>query len=412
MNKYYKRYFDSIVQDQSQKQEAERSFGQQMLPVMVAGTIGVVFIHILSFCAAVIYPAYQVDVMTGYFSIGLIVGAAGVFTLIEIPKFVFTKTVFENYFQSGIISYGMALIAFCFFAVSILSSTNGVPLAVNRLSPDAVLISLDDIESKYNQEREQALAFWTPQIEKHSTEADEYFSTYAKYYESEDRIRLTSSGNVRETHASLEADESNARKDLNSQLKDIEFRKNQEIKEAKIENVQRKESHEYRKNNAGEISFWLMLALEFIYVLYIAGKYYYKDRCKREQQESPTEQESTGVNRTEQESTQQDTTRVVPLKTQQEQDQTEQPNKDDSQEVRAKQNKTKPIGFQQHGSVFMPDKGTEPRVRYQTKKGAWKEYTAAEMRGMAKKKTASESWKKELESLALKADKFKAKNKG
>jgi len=408
MNKYYKRYFDSVIQDQSQEINEERSFGQQLFPVMVSGTIGVVFIHIISFFAAVIFPAYHIEVLFGSFGIGLLFGFVGVFIFIEIPKFVLTKTVFENYFESKIISYGMAFGALCFFSLSVASSTNGIPLAVNRLSPDAVLIDLEDIESKYNDQKQQALDFWTPQINKHSKEADEYFATYASYYKKEDRVRLTSGGNVRETHASLEADESNARKDLNSQLKDIDIRKNQEIKEAKIENAERKESHAFRKENAGNISFWIMLVLEFVYIAYIAGKYYYKDRCKREQQESPDEQQSTEVNRTEQESTDQNKTRVVPMST--EQEQTEQENKTDFQEVAAEQKKTKPIGFQQHGSVFIPDIGTEPRVRYQTKKGTWKEYTAAKLRSMANRKTVSKEWKEELESLALKADKFKAKN--
>ena len=54
MNSYYNNYEKRKEQQRQVVEKKERSFGQQMYPVAIAGNIGKILIHIFSFSAAVI----------------------------------------------------------------------------------------------------------------------------------------------------------------------------------------------------------------------------------------------------------------------------------------------------------------------------------------------------------------------
>ena len=282
MNIFYNNYRQQKELEDSKEEDNDRSFRQQMYPVFVAANLGKFIIHLLSFSAAVILPAYGFELLFNSFYLGLIVGFVMVLVFIELPKWSTINTIFENYFDSNIVSYGLSLFAVCLIAPSIASSTFGVPLLVARLSPAAATISLDDIEDKHKKKRFEAVNYFEPQIYKYDKEAKDYFKKYSKYYTSEDRRRLSSAASVKLPYNKLLAAHSTAQERLNIRIDSIDSRLSVEMAAAIADNRIIVQEHRFKKDNAGNIAFWLMLVLELCYILIVWGVKYYEHRSKLE----------------------------------------------------------------------------------------------------------------------------------
>ena len=282
MNIFYNNYRQQQEIEDSKEEEIDRSFRQQMYPVFIAANLGKFIIHLLSFSAAVILPAYGFELLFNSFYLGLIVGFVMVLVFIELPKWSTINTIFENYFESKIISYGLSLFAVCLIAPSIASSTFGVPLLVARLSPAAATISLDAIEAKHKKKRFEAVNYFEPQIYKYDKEAKDYFKKYSKYYASEDRVRLSSAASIKLPYNKLLAAHSTAQERLNIRMDSIESRLSTEMAAAIADNRIIVQEHNFKRDNAGNIAFWLMLVLELCYILIVWGVKYYEDRGKKE----------------------------------------------------------------------------------------------------------------------------------
>jgi len=386
MNTYYQNFQAKRSENKKNETEINRPFGEQLFPLVVAGTIGKGIIHVLSFCGAVILPAYGFDLLFGSFYIGLLLGFIFVLVFIEIPKWSVVATISENYFESGIISYGLALVALLFIAPSIASSTYGVPIAVWWLSPDAEIVNVIDIENKHNLEVNKAMARWEPQINKHSVDAAEYFEANKKRDNVTKEWRLSSSKAVKYPYNEMLKAEKEATKALNSRLDSIQVYRERDIQEAKAKNKTIVASHNFKKENAGNIAFWVMLCLEFAYVLIVFGLGYIKYRSR-------IELEGIEPNQPEQ-------NRIVHIRT--ETNKTEQGQQTKKQAVA----KERTIGFEhdQHGKIFTPQGATEPRVKYKKKKGGYAEYTKAELIRMANRKKGSDEFKAECKRLASTMD--------
>jgi len=284
MNIFYNNYRQQKELEDSKEEEIDRSFRQQMYPVFVAANLAKFIIHLLSFSAAVILPAYGFELLFNSFYLGLIVGFVMVLVFIELPKWSTINTIFENYVDSKIISYGLSLFAVCLIAPSIASSTFGVPLLVARLSPAAATINLDDIEEKHKKKRLEAVNYFEPQIYKYDKEAKEFFKKYSKYYKSEDRVRLSSvyTADSDSPYNKLLAAHSTAQERLNIRIDSIDSRLSVEMAAAIADNRIIVQEHRFKKDNAGNIAFWLMLVLELCYILIVWGVKYYEDRGKKE----------------------------------------------------------------------------------------------------------------------------------
>ena len=282
MNIFYNNYRQQKELEDSKEEEIDRSFRQQMYPVFVAANLGKFIIHLLSFSAAVILPAYGFELLFNSFYLGLIVGFVMVLVFIELPKWSTINTIFENYFDSNIVSYGLSLFAVCLIAPSIASSTFGVPLLVARLSPAAATISLDDIEDKHKKKRLEAVSYFEPQIYKYDKEAKDYFKKYSKYYASEDRRRLSSAASIKIPYNKLLAAHSTAQERLNIRIDSIDSRLSVEMAAAVADNRIIVQEHNFKRDNAGNIAFWLMLVLELCYILIVWGVKYYEHRSKLE----------------------------------------------------------------------------------------------------------------------------------
>ncbi len=282
MNIFYNNYRQQMELEDSKEEEIDRSFRQQMYPVFVAANLGKFIIHLLSFSAAVILPAYGFELLFNSFYLGLIVGFVMVLVFIELPKWSTINTIFENYFDSNIVSYGLSLFAVCLIAPSIASSTFGVPLLVARLSPAAATIDLDAIEDKHKKKRLEALSYFEPQIKKYDKEAKDYFKKYSKFYASEDRRRLSSAASIKMPYNKLLAAHSTSQERLNIRIDSIDSRLSVEMAAAIADNRIIVQEHNFKRNNAGNVAFWLMLILELCYILIVWGVKYYEHRSKLE----------------------------------------------------------------------------------------------------------------------------------
>ena len=70
MNIFYNNYRQQKELEDSKEEEIDRSFRQQMYPVFVAANLGKFIIHLLSFSAAVILPAYGFELLFNSFYLG------------------------------------------------------------------------------------------------------------------------------------------------------------------------------------------------------------------------------------------------------------------------------------------------------------------------------------------------------
>jgi len=389
MNSFYNNYQERQEQKRQETETKERSFGEQMYPVAISGQIAKALIHIFSFSAAVILPAFLFDLLFGNFILGLVVGTITFLVMIEIPKYATVNTIFENKFDSDIVSYGLCLYAFGLMAISIVSSTFGVPLLVDRMSPDAVLISLDDIKNDYKRQSQRAASFYIPQIEKHSKDAKEYFNSNRKQDIVTKEWRLSSSKAVKLPYNEMLKAEKAAQAALNSRLDSIQSNLTKALVKANKKNDSTISSHNFKKANAGNIAFWVMLVLELCYILIVWGLKYYEYRSKEERsgvnQAEPNETES---NNSEQ-------SRIVAIQTESNRGEQKQPIE---KQAVAKERK---IGFdsEQHGQVFVPQGKKKPRVKYKTESGSFAYYTKSDLVRMVGRDTGTKEYKEELNRL-------------
>lgn len=395
MNTFYKNWQQHQIKKASQSREKNRSFGQQLFPVYISVTIGTILIHLISFFAAIIYPAHVLDTMTGNAIAGVILGSLFIFAFIEIPKYVCINTAFENYFDSSLKSYGLISVAACCVSCSIFSSTYGVELGVKWLSPNAELLSIEQIEEKYDALIEKEKSYWQPKIDNKNLEKEKYFKDNAKFYAKEGRTRLSSSKTTKEPYNKLLASLTNSENSLRTRILDLEGEKKEAINLAKSKNLRIEQNHDNQKDHASIVSFWVMLLLELVYIGGIAYKAYYQYRSEKEL--LPVQDQTTKIV---------DINQTKPIKQQQEQEQ-----QVEKQQVVAEQNKTNTIGFKTHGSVFTPEGGTVSKVWYQTTKGGWSCYSKSDLNRLIKRKTGSEDWKNELKGLVQKLEDFENKNK-
>ena len=397
MNKYYKNYFERSQKEKANSREKNRSFGEQLFPLFICCSLGTFLIHFVSFVAAVIFPAFQIKILLGNPVAGFIIGGVFVFLFLEVPKFVSIKTVCENYFDSkgNIKSYGLSAIAFCCISISILSSTYGIELGVKWFSPDAKLVDVAAIEEKYNTSKQSEIEFYGEKIEKYSRQSVKYFNENSKFYPKEGKVRLSSAKSIKEPYNEMLASLSNSEKSLNDVIKKIEETRDQEIKEAKAKNELTANSHSEQKESSGTIAFWVMLAFELTYVAGIGFVAYYVNRSEVEliglsDETKPSQTDNVfSINN-----------QTVPHQPKQ---QTE------HQAVASRQTEQNPIGFKSHGSVFIPDNGSVPKVWYQTKTGSWANYSASDLKRMISKDTGSDEWKKDLSELVDKIESYEPK---
>lgn len=399
MNIFYSNYEKIKEQDQQNVQEEDRSFGQQMYPVAIAGYLGKFIIHVFSFSGAVILPAYGFELLFGSFFIGLCVGFVAVLVFIEVPKWATIDTVFENYYESGIISYGLSVFAILLMAPSIVSSTFGVPILANKLAPAAIVISLEDIEEKYLIQKEEALGFYGPQIKKHSSDADEYFRRFRKKDRVTGEWRLSSSPKVKDPWNDMVKAGKQAQQDLNLKLESIHTSITKDLSIAVAENKITVADHNFKKDHAGNIAFWVMLLLEIGYVLIVGWLKYYKYRSKKER---------SGLVPNQIEPKQTEPVRIKPIQTKS--NQTEPSRPTEKQQVAAKRK----IGFEDNQpkpqprpepnqteefEPFLPVGCTAKRIKYKKKDGSYTEYTKAELVGQFNRPTGSDEHKKRLQRI-------------
>lgn len=390
-NKFYDNWKNHVIQNNaSNDDDKPRSYAEQMFPIYICSWIGIFIIHCLSFGGAVIWPSYLFELLFGSMFWGFFIGSI-ILIIFEIIKFTLADTIFENYFKSGIISYGMITALGIMYCFSITSSTNGFPIAIFRLSPDAELKDPDAIRAEYKLQEDEVIAKWEPKAIQASARVDSFKSNNEKFYPAEGRKRLSRSTKIRNAYNDLLKSRKEAEEALQSQLLLVAANLDEALKEARFDNKYIEENHKFKKEKAGNIGFWLMLILEFCGLLLICWRRYYKDRSKHEQN-APEE-----ANKTQQEETETGG-KVVRLQT--EQEQTEQEEQAEKQAVAKEQNKPNKIGFRTHGEIFYPDGSSVPHVRYKTKRGGWTSYPEHKLRSMARKKDASESWKTELLDLA------------
>jgi hypothetical protein len=389
MNTYYNNFKDRQEAIKQNEVKRERSFGEQMYPVSIAGNIAKFIIHVLSFCGGVILPAYGFDLLFGSFYIGLALGFAMVLVFIELPKWAVINTISENYYDSKIISYGLSMFALCIVVPSIINSTYGVEIAVKWLSPNAEIISIEDIESKYSKLADDAKAHWMPQSEKHSKEKVQYFATYKKFYIKENKYRLPS--NKQRNWERMDKAEKEATNKLNSRLDSIQSQLQKAVSLAIVTNNNRTESHNFKKDNAGTIAFWCMAFLECCYVLIVLGLGYIGYR---------SEQEQIGVVPNETESN-----KIRPIQT--ESNQTNQKKTTEKQAVATRrigyeqENQNEPNGMKpkEHGVTFTPIGSTTERVWYLNRYGDLVPKTKANLLKLLNRDGGTDSNKAELKRL-------------
>lgn len=409
-NQFYENYRKKRNERIGNKEERERSFGEQLFPLYICLLIGMVIIHLFSFVCAVILPAYKIHILTGSYALGIFIGVALVFCFLEVPKWICTTVSFENYWKDDEKSWGLIAGACCVIILSIASSTNGVPIVFDWFAPEAAVVDLGGIEDKYSAKQEAALAHWTPLIEAKKQEKVDFFEQNKKFYQRENegrgRWRVPRVGHLITKGNGIDAKIDEYQNELNKALQDIQEAQILAISETKATNELIQGDHKEKVGEAKIFSFWVMLLLEIVYVFSIAGVQYYKYRSKEEQKgllvDIPTEQnqESDGgiykmqkkfereqKNRTEQEAEQAQPTEFTGATAETEQN---------------------PIGFNQHGKVFLPNGSTEPRVQYRTKRGNWTDYRLCDLNRMINKKDGSQEWKSELKRLKKKIENFKA----
>jgi hypothetical protein len=370
-NMYYEKYRQAKEHLVGKEEKRDRSFAEQFFWVYVCFGIATVVIHLISFTAAVVFPAYHIEVMFGSFTIGVLLGLILVLTLIEVPKYTFFKVFFENYFKHGIKSFEMAFAGMFFVSVSIASSIFGVPLVVEKFAPSAELISIEAIEQKYTEQKQTEQISLGLLVDNATKEESEYWTKYKKRDEKEDRYRLSSDKNITETYSKLQNAVTDAKTALSSRLLELTALMESDIKEAKEENKARVYSHKSQTGLTSDIAFWIMLGLELIYVFGCCGRAYYKHREEHEQIEpnstniavtdkqqvkhtkvtSRTKQSGQTVNKGVQVATAQ--IRTMQIQNQSEQKQTE------------PTVPTEPY----HGLIFRPEGATVDHVYYENKHG-------------------------------------------
>lgn len=288
MNKYYQNWRQHKIEAKANK-EKERSFSDQLALAAFGANLAKYLIHILSFSAAVLLPAYAFEVLIGNFYIGLVVGCALFLLLIELPKYAVIDTIFENYYEWNEKSGGLILIGFILVCTSIISSTFGVPIMVDRLAPNPELVDLAKIETKHDSIHNTTLAHWSNIINK----AEGRKEVILKGGQRKDRVKTIALKQSKAIESQILAYSDSLATSLAIVSKD----RKQAIQDAKNQNQAILDTHFNRSERVGTISMLVMLLLEVFYILVVAMLKYYDYRSEKELLETDkrTRTASTGT---------------------------------------------------------------------------------------------------------------------
>lgn len=287
MNKYYQNWRQHKIEAKANK-EKERSFSDQLALAAFGANLAKYLIHILSFSAAVLLPAYAFEVLIGNFYIGLVVGCALFLLLIELPKYAVLDTIWENYYEWNEKSIGLAVIGFILICTSIISSTFGVPIMVDRLAPVPDLVDLAKIENKHDSIQSATIAHWSNIINKAEGRKDVILAGGQR----KDRIKTIALKQSQNIESQILAYNDS----LTTHLAIIAGSKENALDEAKQTNTKRLDQHLNRSDRVGTISMLVMLLLELSYILVVALLKYYDHRSEKEQIETDNRNRTTPTN--------------------------------------------------------------------------------------------------------------------
>ena len=275
MNSYYQNW-RNYLNERRANTSKERSYGEQMALAAFGFQVGKFLIHVLSFSAAILLPAYAFEVLFGNFYLGLAVGAALFLVLIELPKYAVINTIFENYHEYGYYSGGAALGAFILIAFSVVSSTFGVPIMVDRLAPTPELVDLVKIEQRYDSLKNKAIAYWSNL--KNEVEGKSQVILQGGSRKNGTYIKST----ALKQNASLLGSSLSYTDSLNSALSVLSYELKSALKTATNENNKTIRWHNTKKRDVGFISMLVMLLLEVAYLGVVAYLKYYDHRREKE----------------------------------------------------------------------------------------------------------------------------------
>lgn len=308
-NIFYENYKKVSQAHKAENTDSDRSFGEQLFPVYICLIVGTIIIHAFSFCCASIFPAHQVQVLTGSYAFGIMLGVPLIFFFIEVPKYFCTKVSFENYWKHGEKSIGLMAVSVLMFVLSVLSSTNGVPLLYDWYAPEAAIEDIEKLQQEIENKNDEQIAYWQNLVNEEKNNWAAFVDERKEFYANEGKKgvwrlpRLKKYTKAEQDHkAKLQEYQSN----LNKLMLASASVGASEIDAVKKDNAVIEQDHKAKVDNAKVIAFWLMLFLELFYFFAISAIEYYKQRSKAEQK---------GLNKTEQNTTSYETEQknVIPI---------------------------------------------------------------------------------------------------
>lgn len=420
-NRYYETYKENTREFKKKHTKKERSFEEQFLLVYWCGMIGAGFIHLCSFVSAVAYPTHEFQVMFGNFYLGMIISGVLVFVFIEIPKYTFFTVFFENKFDTGTQSYFMLSIAIGLALFSAYLSPNGTEYLVEWFAGDAKIEDTQVRQDDYKEQRASIVGLWQPKIEQLRKEYNTWYESQKRYYAKEKdpktgklgRYRLPNARSLRNKDKGYTFQIAEMEKSLNQELRELSALKTTVVTDLVAKNKEKEKEHEEKKEHASIFSFFLMLILEGIYILSLAGMKYYQHRSieekpkgqKKEQTKTELEQETTGFE-------------PIAIKTEPEQPEqgesssdkggeTKQPSMQipyQNSESEQKEDNEEDIF---HGKVFKNKGQRTARVWFEKEDGLFVAYTPGAIMSQIKSKEGSDNRKKELLELYNKVVNYK-----
>lgn len=408
-NTYYKNYFEKKFQDTEEK--AERSYAEQMLPVYVVSKIGSILIHVLSFIAASILPAYWLSKSLGvdsgiYFVLCLIFTGGCIFLFIEVPKYTLTKVAVENRHNKEPFShYWVEVLALLFIVgTSIALSTGGSELMDDYLNPAAETVDIMELQDNYDSDIEKKTAYWDNKIEEAEQKVTDYYNANKKYYASEGKERLSSAKAIQEPYKLLQETAAGLVEDKRKDIDELMHYKKENTTRYTAENTQSIEQHKLHTDIAGTFLFWFMLALELIYVALVYFIHYYDYRGRKERE---------GIEEIATQSKEEENQRIADKvkKMQGEAKKKAKQSKESEVPVFADTGgevKRNMISFGkkevQHGQIIMKEGWKNPKMWYEKKNGELTLYTQKKLERMANESKASEARKQKLMNLVNKEE--------
>ncbi len=296
-NIFYENYKKVSHAHKAENTDSDRSFGEQLFPVYICLMVGTVIIHAFSFCCASIFPAHQVQVLTGSYSFGVLLGFPLIFFFIEVPKYFCTKVSFENYWKHGEKSIGLIAVSVLMFILSVLSSTNGVPLLYDWYAPEASIEDVAKLQQEIETKNGEQIAYWQNLVDQQKSSWTAFVDERKEFYGNEGKKGVWRLPRLRK-YTKAEQDHKAKLQEYQSNLNKLMLASASvgatQVDEVKKDNAVIQQDHKAKVDNAKMIAFWLMLFLELFYFFAISAIEYYKQRAKAEQKGlSETEQNTT-----------------------------------------------------------------------------------------------------------------------